>query len=1237
MIVLNAPILTQCRCSSFNDLNIHLCLQVACFSVPLLLSFPITVGVLIGSYSGHNELFDFWGSGIRWVETETSIGTFLEHFTIVYWIPVGIGAFVSLIYTAGHIWFPRCVRMATTDKLFLRPLYCGILLEQSMMMNRRRDEDELGEHKVFKEDDDDEIQSELLDPSAAKDKLRTDSTPMIFICATMWHETENEMIQMLKSVFRMDCDQSARRTAQIFFNITDPDYYEFEAHVFFDDAFEAHAHDDYEYKVNNFVKQLIRVMDIAASAVHNTVMKIPPPEKIPTPYGGRLEWKLPGGNLFTAHLKDKAKIRHRKRWSQVMSMYFFLGYRLLAEKIPLNRKQKRAENTFLLALDGDVDFQPHAVQILVDSMKKNRNIGAACGRTHPVGSGPMVWYQKFEYAVGHWLQKSTENTLGCVLCSTGCFSLFRGSALMDDNVMKRYTTPPSEARHYVQYDQGEDRWLCTLLLQQGYRVEYCAASDSFTFAPEGFFEFFNQRRRWTPSTMANILDLIQDWRQTTKKNEDISIMYMFYQLFLFCSSVVTPGTIFMLIVGAFNSVYHFDITVAFVVNLIPVAIFVLLCFKAPSNVHLGYAALLSIIYALVMLVVLVGLIKQIAENGFCSVTTVFVITLAGIFVISAILHPQEFGCLFHGVLYFLSIPSMSMLLMIYSVTNLQIVSWGTREFKTAAPPDYHEEQATTVSVEKNMLHKLMANFTNSEHINSEYVFSFGNLFGCICCPSQEVKEKTMKFNTILERVVVLENRMTEQVCGVNSLYSVSDLPCDSEPNNPLEVLPFSQNENSFGGVVKRENPLYKEEKQIPRDELRNPFWITDEDLAKGNIKVNHPEENEFWEDLISTYLFPLQDDKENEKRTNKKLTELRNTVCLVFVIINALFIILLFALETISEQTGNISFRMPCNIEGLKGEKVQPIVLAFTLVFGIPIVLQFVAMLFHRYSTFLHIAASTELKLKREVIGGSKEQKPSVDETIQLVHDMQAIRDDDEMSIASDYNIEPDYSDVDDEGGLKSTQGNELWANFRGRRKGLQPHRTLNRAFMKNFNRLVSEIKDDDAEENDKEAIHLNAQRKFRRFEKRSVHTIVKMSQADKEYKQSVVKHAHKWNEAVKKLGIKGQLKSTNQLNSFQDVVRAAMIKQGRTKLGVRPGMSQQNTPIPDRRNAKDTRSSSSDPFNERVQPKKPSTPSAWGRLLEARPNIPISKFETMVKQKEDNQAASSTEEISDEEALKEW
>jgi chitin synthase len=115
-------------------------------------------------------------------------------------------------------------------------------------------------------------------------------------------------------------------------------------------------------------------------------------------------------------------------------------------------------------------------------MNLKSDVGCACGRIHPIGEGftsfylliiqcfisqgIMVWYQKFEYAIAHWFQKAAEHVFGCVLCAPGCFSLFRASALMDDNVMHKYTKTASEPRHFVQYDQGEDRWLSTLLLKQ---------------------------------------------------------------------------------------------------------------------------------------------------------------------------------------------------------------------------------------------------------------------------------------------------------------------------------------------------------------------------------------------------------------------------------------------------------------------------------------------------------------------------------------------------------------------------------------------------------------------------------------------------------------------------------------------------------------------------------------------------------------------------------------------------
>lgn len=74
-----------------------------------------------------------------------------------------------------------------------------------------------------------------------------------------------------------------------------------------------------------------------------------------------------------------------------MYMYYLLGWKLIdQQKGSAFEKQISADNTYVLALDGDVDFQPSAVILLVDLMKRSINVGAACGRIHPIGSGTFV-------------------------------------------------------------------------------------------------------------------------------------------------------------------------------------------------------------------------------------------------------------------------------------------------------------------------------------------------------------------------------------------------------------------------------------------------------------------------------------------------------------------------------------------------------------------------------------------------------------------------------------------------------------------------------------------------------------------------------------------------------------------------------------------------------------------------------------------------------------------------------
>jgi chitin synthase len=127
---------------------------------------------------------------------------------------------------------------------------------------------------------------------------------------------------------------------------------------------------------------------------------------------------------------------------------------------------------------------------------------------------------------------------------------------------------------------GEDRWLCTLLLQQGYKVEYCAAADASTYAPETFKEFYNQRRRWIPSTLANMMDLMSDYHRTVMVNDNISYLYMMYQAVVMGASLLAPATVVLMVAGAIHVVVGGSLYWLWLAMSIGAAIFyMLICFR----------------------------------------------------------------------------------------------------------------------------------------------------------------------------------------------------------------------------------------------------------------------------------------------------------------------------------------------------------------------------------------------------------------------------------------------------------------------------------------------------------------------------------------------------------------------------------------------------------------------------------------------------------------------------------
>ena len=256
------------------------------------------------------------------------------------------------------------------------------------------------------------------------------------------------------------------------------------------------------------------------------------------------------------------------------------------------------------------------------------------------------------------------------------------------------------------------------------------------------------------------------------------------------------------------------------------------------------------------------------------------------------------------------------------------------------------------------------------------------------------------------------------------------------------------------------NPIYKPT-LLPHEDENSPVWIQDSGLGNGRIRYIGKEEKTFWKDLIEKYLKPLENNAAQQKKTQENLIELRNKMSLMFFMLNALFIVIIFTLQytnAVKEGRG-LSIPLPCNAENGRQLTLEPISLLFMVVYGVALVIQFISMFFHRMGTFLHIIASTEVNCMKP--NQSEISAMDIASKIALVKEMQQIDDDDDTrsvtTTASDFDEESSVT-LDDSPKFKRRK-TIIKLTKRKKQQSSEHSSNLGSKFMKNFMDLADDLR----------------------------------------------------------------------------------------------------------------------------------------------------------------------------------
>ena len=385
------------------------------------------------------------------------------------------------------------------------------------------------------------------------------------------------------------------------------------------------------------------------------------------------------------------------------------------------------------------------------------------------------------------------------------------------------------------------------------------------------------------------------------------------------------GLVVYMISGSYNAVLGLGLWESYFLSVGPVFLYTVLCLRAKTQTQITVAAVMSAVYAVVMLLVTIGTIINVATADIQSPDVLFLICVAVIFVVAGIVHPNELFCLFHGVLYFITVPSTFVFLTVFFLCNLNEVSWGTREGAKKADPAADSGQPP--EEEKGTLYK------------------FFRKLG--------LTDIARDIGSFVQQMMGMRNEVQQQ--QQNDQQGGSQNP--QNPNSTTPANPSSPPAQTQALATKpTPPPVPPKPKLEPKVELDSTFWTRELDIQDSQVGEIEPEETEFWEHLIEEYLRPLKANKEQQDKISADLISARNNVVFAYMLLNLMFTLVLLQLKLQMDKLKDTFY--------IAGE-YEPVSTVSLAVFSLLLLTQFSGMLSHRWGTFMHLIASTRLTFFR--------------------------------------------------------------------------------------------------------------------------------------------------------------------------------------------------------------------------------------------------------------------------------